>query len=166
MTTPPELGMLRLAALGLVGPGAPSAAAAVRRLGALQAQDYPGALTSVALRTVGRLRKDVEAALDAGEVVRSWPMRGTLHLVAAEDLHWFLDTAGVRTLSTVGRRWAQLELDEAQAERAREIVLAAFAARDRASRAELLAAIAAGGVAVTGQRGYHLLWYLDRKSVV
>src|SRR5688500_6763060 len=105
MTTPPDLGMLRLAALGLVGPGAPSAAAAVRRLGALQAQDYPGALTSVALRTASRLRKDVEAALDAGEIVRSWPMRGTLHLVAADDLRWFLDTVGVRALNGVGKRW-------------------------------------------------------------
>ena len=45
----------------------------------------PGALTSVALRTPGGGRSDVEAALDAGDVVRSWPMRGTLHLVVAED---------------------------------------------------------------------------------
>jgi len=166
VTTREDIGPLRLAALGLIGPGEPTAADVVRRLGALQAQDLPGALTSVALRTASRLRKDVEASLDAGEVVRSWPMRGTLHLVAAEDLQWFLDTAGVRTLAGTGRRWAQLELDEAQAERARDIVLEAFTARDRASRAELLSAIAAGGVPVTGQRGYHLLWYLSQTGTL
>jgi len=158
--------MLRLAALGLVGPGEPTATDAVRRLGAAQAQDHPGSLTSVALRTASRLREDVQAALDAGEVVRSWPMRGTLHLVAADDLCWLLDTVGVRALSGIGKRWAGLELDEAQAERARELVLDALAGGGRASRAELLAAIAAGGVAVTGQRGYHLLWYLSQTGTL
>src|SRR4051794_9074140 len=166
MTTLHDVALLRLAALRLVGPGAPTAAGAVRRLGAMQAQDYPGALVSVALRTASRLRKDVEAALDAGEVVRSWPMRGTLHLVAAEDLRWFLDTVGIRSLAGIGRRWAQLELDEAQAERARELALAAMTGQRGATRAELLAAIADGGVAVTGQRGYHLLWYLSQTGTL
>ncbi|WP_116451202.1 winged helix DNA-binding domain-containing protein [Blastococcus litoris] len=166
MTALRDLGLLRLAALGLVGPRAPSAAAAVHRLGAAQGQDYPGALVSVALRTESRLRADVEAALDAGEVVRSWPMRGTLHLVAAEDLPWFLDTVGVRALNGIGRRWAQLELDEVQAERAREVVLGALTGGRRATRAELLAAIDEGGVPVTGQRGYHLLWYLSQTGTL
>src|SRR3954470_24522830 len=166
MTTLHDVALLRLAALRLVGPGEPTAAGAVRRRGAMQAQDYPGALVSVALRTASRLRKDVEAALDAGEVVRSWPMRGTLHLVAAEDLRWFLDTVGIRSLAGIGRRWAQLELDEAQAERPRELVLAAMTGQRRATRAELLEAIADGGVAVTGQRGYHLLWYLSQTGTL
>jgi hypothetical protein len=161
-----DIGPLRLAALRLVGPGEPTATDAVRLLGAVQAQDYPGALTSVALRTASRRRADVTAALDAGEVVRSWPMRGTLHLVAADDLRWFLDTVGVRALSGIGKRWAGLELDEAQAERARQLVVEALAMRERASRAELLTVIDAGGVAVTGQRGYHLLWYLSQTGTL
>ena len=61
---------------------------AVRWLTCVQAQDLPGALTSVALRVDGGTRADVVAALDAGEVVRSWPMRGTLHFTAAEDIGW------------------------------------------------------------------------------
>ena len=166
MTTPRDIGLLRLCALRLVGPPEPTATAAVRRLGAAQAQDYPGALLSVALRTVGRQRAEVEAALDAGSVVRSWPMRGTLHLVAADDLRWFLDTAGVRALKGVGKRWEHLGLDEAQAERAREIVEQALAATRRASRSHLLAVLAEGGVAVTGQRGYHLLWYLSQTGTL
>jgi Winged helix DNA-binding domain len=160
VTTLRDIGLLRLAALRLVGPGEASPADAVRVLGAAQAQDYPGALLSVALRTASRLRKDVVAALDAGEVVRSWPMRGTLHFVAAEDLRWLLDTVGVRTVSTVSKRWADLGLAEGQAERARELVEEALAARGRASRVDLLAAIAAGGVDVSGQRGAHLIGYL------
>src|SRR3712207_1412920 len=93
-------------------------------------------------------------------------MRGTLHLVAADDLPWMLDVLGTRALAGVAKRWANLELDEKQAERARECVLAALETRDRAGRTELLAAIAAGGVATTGQRGYHLLWYLSQTGTL
>jgi hypothetical protein len=161
-----EIGPLRLAAQRLVGEPEPTAAAAVRRLLAVQGQDLPGALTSVALRTAARDTADVTAALDAGEVVRSWPMRGTLHLVAAEDLPWMLDVLGTRTLGGVAKRWANLGLDEAQCERARDAVLAALARKDRWSRAGLLAAIDAGGVPTAGQRGYHLLWYLSQTGTL
>ncbi len=165
MTSSREIGLLRLAALGLVGPGGRSAAEAVARLGAVQAQDYPGALTSVALRTADRSRASVERALDAGEVVRSWPMRGTLHLVASDDLHWFLELLGPRVLAGVAKRWANLGLDEAQAERARELASSALEGGGRATRADLLEAIAAG-VDTTGQRGYHLLWYLSQTGTL
>jgi hypothetical protein len=77
MSDPSEVALLRLVAQRIAGPPLPSATAAVRRLTAVQAQDYPGALISVALRVDGGTRAVVEAALDAGDVVRSWPMRGT-----------------------------------------------------------------------------------------
>jgi len=166
VTTLADIGLLRLAAQRLVGERAATPLDAVRRLLAAQAQDLPGALTSVALRTERRSRPDVVAALDSGDVVRSWPMRGTLHLVAADDLPWMLDVLGSRTLAGVGKRWDNLELDEKQAERARESVQAALQRRDRASRAELLDAITEGGVATTGQRGYHLLWYLSQTGTL
>src|SRR4051795_6041271 len=119
MTTTHEVGLLRLVAQRIAGPGLPSAAETVRRLTAMQAQDYPGALTSVALRTAGRLRKDVEAALDGGEVVRSWPMRGTLHLVAAEDLHWLMQPLAPRVVAGAAKRRERLGLTEADGERGR-----------------------------------------------
>jgi hypothetical protein len=45
-------------------------------------------------------------------------------------------------------------------------VLAALQDRGRAGRAELLTAIGEGGVATTGQRGYHLLWYLSQTGTL
>ncbi|MBB1030625.1 winged helix DNA-binding domain-containing protein, partial [Dietzia sp. SLG310A2-38A2] len=64
----------------------------------MQGQDLPGVLESVALRSLGpdggpaRIA-DVRAALADGSVVRSWPMRGTLHLVPGEDLGWMVGVA-------------------------------------------------------------------------
>ncbi len=153
------MGLLRLVAQQLAGARAGTPAEAVRRLVAVQGQDFPGAVTSVALRTAGRSRDDVLGALDRGEVVRSWPMRGTLHLTVAEDLPWMLDLLGARALAGVAGRRASLGLTDTDVSRACEAAVAALSGGRRLPRAELLAAIEAGGVPVTGQRGYHLLWF-------
>ncbi len=158
-TTPSEVGLLRLTSQVLAGARAASPLEAVQRLLAVQGQDYPGVLTSLALRAADRSRAEVLAALDRGEIVRSWPMRGTLHLTAARDLPWMLDLLGERAMAGAARRRASLGLTDADVARSNEAVVAALSGGRRLSRAELLAAIEAGGVAVTGQRGYHLLWY-------
>ena len=160
MTTLRDIALMRLVAQGLAGPPAPDAAGAVRELTAAQAQDLPGAVTSVALRTAGRRREDVLRALDDGAVVRSWPMRGTLHLVLAEDLPWMLELLASRVLPTLSRRRTELGLTDSDAECARELVTGALSGGRRLSRAGLMAAIADGGIATTGQRGYHLLAFL------
>jgi hypothetical protein len=165
MTTLHEVGLLRLVAQGVAGPGT-GPVEVVRRLTAVQGQDFPGALTSIALRTTERRRKDVEAALDAGEIVRSWPMRGTLHVLAADDLHWMLDLLSARAMAGLAGRRERLGLTEADVERARELVTAALSGGGRMRRADLLAAIEDGGVAITGQRGYHLLWYLAQTGTL
>jgi hypothetical protein len=159
VSTGSEVGLLRLVAQGLAGPRAATPAEAVRRLLAAQGQDFPGAVTSVALRTAARARDAVTAALDRGEVVRSWPMRGTLHLTAAEDLPWMLDLLGTRALAGAAKRRDHLGISDDEAARTCDAVVAALSGGRRLSRAELLAAIEQAGVAVTGQRGYHLLWF-------
>jgi hypothetical protein len=166
VSTGNELGLLRLVAQRIAGPAHPTPGGAVRALTAVQAQDYPGALTSVALRTAGRRRTDAEAALDAGELVRSWPMRGTLHLVAADDLRWLLELLTSRVLTGSAGRREGLRLTETDIERARAVSVAVLEGGRRVRREALLAAFADGGVDVTGQRGYHLLWYLAQTGIL
>ncbi|MGY1608041.1 winged helix DNA-binding domain-containing protein [Geodermatophilus sp. SYSU D00700] len=170
MTTPSvplsEVALLRLVAQRVAGAPFPDAAAAVRGLLAVQGQDWPGAVTSVALRTADRSRAGVEAALETGAVVRSWPMRGTLHLTAAEDLHWMLDLLGARPLAGAARRRAVVGLTEADLERSRGTAVAALTGGRRLGRRELLAALAEGGCDVAGQKGYHTLWYLAQTGTL
>ncbi len=132
----------------------------------MQGQDLPGARWSVGLRVAGATLADVDAAFDAGEVVRSWPMRGTLHLVLAEDLRWMLDLTAQRSLASAAQRRAVLGITEAEVERARELAVDALPGRTALSRGSLLAAIDAGGVSTAGQRGYHLLWYLAQTGTL
>ena len=76
----------RLTNQRLAGPQAKSPAELIRWLGALQAQDYPAASWAIGLRLVGAGVSDVEEAVASRAIVRTWPMRGTLHLVPAEDV--------------------------------------------------------------------------------
>jgi len=133
---------------------------------ALQAQDYSGVLTSVALRTTTGSRQSVEAALNAGEVVKSWPMRGTLHLVLAEDLPWMLELTTPRLIAGAASRRAQLDLDTPILERARELAVNALSGGHQLRRNELLAVWDEGGLVTTGSRGYHMLWYLAQTGTL
>lgn len=166
MTALREIALLRLAAQRLAGPGCDTAAAAVRWMTAMQAQDYRGALTSVALRTTGRAVTEVEAALTAGEVVRSWPMRGTLHLVAAEDLAWMLRLTAPRMVAGAAARRDQLGIDAGTLARAEELAVQALRGGARLRRRELLDVWEAAGVSTVSQRGYHLLWHLAQHAVL
>lgn len=166
MTTWHDVALLRLAAQGLAGPGAAAPVAAVRSLLALQGQDLPGAAVSVALRTAGGTREAVTAALDAGELVRSWPLRGTLHVVAATDLARVLAVTSERMVATGARRRAELGLDDVVLGRARDAAEAALAGSGPLTRRELFAAWDGAGVATDGQRGYHLLAHLAQTGAL
>lgn len=160
MSAVDEVGLLRLAAQRIAGPGLSTPGDAVRWLMAAQAQDHTGAIVSVALRTAERRRADVEAALTAGEIVKSWPMRGTLHLVAAQDLQWMLELLGPRVEAGAAGRRAQLGLDEATLDRAGQVALAALAGGRHLRRAELYAAWDGNGLPTAAGRGYHMLFHL------
>lgn len=95
----------RLARQRLTGRPAVSPVDAVRGLLGVQAQDAVTAQAMVALRSTGRVT-DVQAAVDAGTVVRPHVLRPTWHYVAAEELAWLLALAGPKTeASAAARRW-------------------------------------------------------------
>ena len=64
------------------------AAEAVRRQLAVQGQQVSSASHAIVSRTARAGRADVDAAFEAGRLVRSWPMRGTIHITTAADHHW------------------------------------------------------------------------------
>jgi hypothetical protein len=161
-----RLARLRLAAQLLSSAPARTAADAVRRMLAMQAQDERGVKWSVGLRTAGATEADVEAACDAGDIVRSWPLRGTLHLVAAEELPWMLGLTAERAIASAATRRHVLGITLAEVERAREIAIEVLPGRTALTRTALLHAIADGGVSTAGQRGYHLLWYLAQTGTL
>ncbi|MFG3683429.1 winged helix DNA-binding domain-containing protein [Micromonospora chalcea] len=137
----------------------------VEWFGAMQAQDAASGLWSLGVRLPDATQDDVRAALERQEALRTWPMRGTVHLVPARDARWMLELTGVRTLAGIASRWRQLGLTVADGDRAADVLGATLAGGGRLTRAECLAALRAAGLDTDGQRGYHLLWYASHRGV-
>jgi hypothetical protein len=140
-------------------------AGVVEWFGAMQAQDVASGLWSLGVRLPARTVADVQAALERREALRTWPMRGTVHLVPPRDARWMLEVTGVRALAGAQRRRELLGLTEAEADRAADVLGTALAGGGRLTRAECLATLAAAGIDNAGQRGYHLLWYASQRGV-
>ena len=161
-----RLTALRLVAQHVGGRGLSTPVEVVRWMLALQAQDFPGVKWSIGLRKPGATEAAVEAACDAGEIVRSWPLRGTLHLVAAEDLGWLLALTAPRAMASAAGRRASLGITEQDVETARDAAASALTGRRTLTRDALLATFDGAGVSTRGQRGYHLLWYLAQTGTL
>ena len=79
----------------------------------LQAQLLTAASLGLRARTTGILSADVTRTLnEERSIVRTWLMRGTLHLVAAEDLGLLLGVLGPLFAADNKARHAQLGLDQ------------------------------------------------------
>lgn len=160
-----DLASLRLAALGISGAAA-TPVDAVRDLLAMQAQDFAGALWSIGLRVPGSTAASVEAAHDSGAIVRSWPMRGTLHFVLAEDLGWMLSLTGQRMVRSAEGRRRSLGLESADFVLAEKLARAELEGHRHATRPELFAAFERGGLPTNGERGIHTLGQLAQTAVL
>jgi hypothetical protein len=155
--------LLLAPAEGLTAPA--SVADVVGWFGAMQAQDYASGLWSLGVRLLHLTRDDVQQALERREALRTWPMRGTVHLVPSRDARWMLDLMGVRALAAAAKRREHLGLDEAVADKAVEVLAGALAGGRRLTRSECIEALEQGGISGAGQRGYHLLWYASQQGV-
>ncbi|WP_417564231.1 winged helix DNA-binding domain-containing protein [Microbacterium sp.] len=109
---------------------------------------------------------DVDAAFERGELVRSWTMRGTIHVIAARDLGWVLSVTGERQRRQAASRQRQLGLDDADLVRAERVVASALDGGGRLTRDEMMAVLDRGGVSTAGQRGYHLLYALSVRGLI
>jgi winged helix DNA-binding protein len=163
------MGRLRLASQGLLGappglPGSRTVPDAVRWMAAMQAQDLQGALWAVGQRVPGAGIGDVRAALDRGEIVRSWPMRGTLHLLAPEDLRWMLAITSERLIRGMAGRHRELGITSDDVAAARGAALRLVSGGGGATREELFQAFQAAGQPTAGQRGIHLLGILCQRG--
>ncbi len=139
-----------------------SPAAVADWFGALQAQDLGSGKWSIGVRT-GLTEAEVDASLAAGEILRTWPMRGTIHIVHPQNTRWLLELTGVRAFNGVRKRWEFLGIDREMVMRAADVLAAAL--QDGAlPRSACLAALNTAGIDTTGT-AYHDLWHTAQLGI-
>jgi hypothetical protein len=132
------------------GSGAP---AVVRRLAAVQAQDYGAAKWAVAQRAGSLTGNDLDSALADGSILRTHILRPTWHFVVPADIRWMLALTAprVKALMAFGNR--ESGLDEATCARSNRAIAAALQGGRQLTRLELGAVLRRAGVDVPDMLG-------------
>jgi len=153
----------RLRSQGLTGTPATSVEAVAARLVGVQAQDLAFARLAFRPRTAGVMAADVDAALRERALVWTWAMRGTLHLVAAQDAGWLVGLLGPIFAAKGRPRRLALGLDDARCERALALLRDVLAADGPQTRAALAARLP---IDRAGQAPAHLVAYAALRGVI
>ncbi len=155
-----SVALRRFSAQQLDDPGFDDPLDLVRWMGAVQAQDYGQSLWALTTRLRTPVLAAVLAAIESGAILRTWPMRGTIHWVPAADARWMVSIAASRVLRAARSRHAQLGIDENTVDRARSLLVPELLNGRRLARPAVMQLWQDGGLRTDDQRGYHLLWTL------
>lgn len=136
----------------------------VRALGAVQAQDHGQSLWAIASRLREPAIAPVLEAVESGRILRTWPMRGTIHWVPAVDAAWMVGVSAERTIRAAASRHRELGIDAAVVAAADELLTARLVGGRALARPQVMALWEDAGIRTGEQRGYHLLWMLAHQG--
>ncbi|MGW4928975.1 winged helix DNA-binding domain-containing protein [Agromyces sp. NPDC004153] len=162
-----ELRTLRLHVQGLRAPFDASGPEVVRRFAAVQAQEFLPAQWGLAARVPDDRRPDaatLAAALDDGAILRTHVLRPTWHFLHPDDARWIMEVSAERVYGASRTYIRRLGIEGETATRGLELVAAALAGGHR-TRAELGAALEAGGLPLTGLALTYLVMLAELERV-
>jgi len=143
-----------------------NAADLVRWFGAVQAQEYVFSLWALGLRLPGTVEADIEQAVADRTILRTWPMRSTLHFVAPEDARWMLKLLTPRVLTRFARMYGRVGLDEIVFAQSRDVVINALQGGKQLTRKAVYQVLEAVGISTAQQRGMFITGYLAQKGLI
>ena len=138
----------------------------VEWLGAVQAQDYYAALWAIGLRMDNASQDLVEKAITDKKIIRSWPMRGTLHFVAPENIRWMLKLLTPRIIARSQTQYKQSGLDNKVFTKSKKIFIKALEGGRQLTRNQLYQHLEKVKISTAEQRGLHILGYLAQEGLI
>lgn len=160
------IALQRLRQQRLVGDFFETPEAVVAWLGAVQAQDYYGALWSLGMR-MGQTDEDlIEQAFNAGRILRIHMMRPTWHFVTPADIGWIMALTAPRVHAANAYMVRQLALDDRLLMRCNDIIARALEGGQFLTRKELGAKLADAAIDAKGQRLAYIVHRAELDRVV
>jgi len=144
---PSDVPHLRLHHQRLSSPGFGRAAAVVKWLGAVQAQDFTAAKWALGLRMRNAVDEDIEKAFADGSILRTHVLRPTWHFVAPEDIRWMLELTAPRVNTAMGSYYRKSSLDAPIFKRSQKALAAALRGGRQLTRPMLQRAVERAGIA-------------------
>lgn len=139
----------------------------VSHLGAMQSQEWAMAKWAIGLRLPGLTDADVEAAFNAGAILRTHVLRPTWHFVAPADIRWMLALTAPRVHAVNAFMARKLELNQpALLTRVNDALVSALEGGKHLTRLALQAALAGAGIQAEGQRLGYLMMQAELDGIV
>lgn len=141
----------------------------VRAVVGIQAQLTPAMLLALRVRTRGLTVQDVQSAIDPERrLVRAWAMRGTLHLLAREDLDGMLAVFGPVFAAKDRRRRLQLGLTDDLCSKGVAAIADMLKQGEPLTRGEIVEQLAARGMVLErkSQAPIHLIAYAALQDAI
>ena len=145
----------------------PSVTHVVKEVCGIQAQDVNAATLAIRVRSAEPVATDVERArVQERTIIRTWGLRGTLHLLATEEFGWLLPLLGPVFIAGDRRRREELGLDEDICLRGIRMLRDILADQGPLTRDELVEQMALHGIRLVGQARPHFLLRAALEGVV
>jgi hypothetical protein len=150
----------------LDGNAAKSVEEVVRHLGAVQAQDYPGAKWALAQRLPHITNQELDDLFNAGSILRTHVLRPTWHIVMPEDIRWMLELTAPRISQAMAYYNRKLELDRAFFDRSATIIGESLAGGKALTRQEIAKILLAHNIPAATQRLGHIMMQAELDGVI
>ncbi len=121
-------------------------------------RSWPAAQFSLRARSAAVTLAEIETARQVTRtLVRTWVMRGTLHLLTSEDARWLIPFLAPNLIAGDKRRMAQLGWDEERTSRGLHLLEATLARQGALIRSEIKRLLETNGLPWEGQAPIHLI---------
>jgi len=161
-----QIAYLRLINQQIAGTKFKTAKEIVSWMGAVQAQDYQMAKWAIGIRLPGSIEKEIEYAVDRGEILRTHLLRPTWHFVSSDDIYWMLQLTAPHIKNSLKSRWKQLELDQKTIQKSNRIIEKALKDGKHLTREEIFEILEREKIAAGNQRGVHLLLEAELNGII
>lgn len=138
----------------------------VNWMGAMQAQDYHMAKWALGVRLSNSTDKEIETALDKGQIIRTHLLRPTWHLVSADDIYWMLELTAPHVKSSLNASSNTLGLTKTVIARCNKIIAEALAGGNHLTREELMGIISKAKISTESFRPIHIMFHAELDGIV
>jgi hypothetical protein len=138
----------------------------VRRLGAVQSQDYAAAKWAVGLRLQDAIDDDIEQACTDGTILRTHIMRPTWHFVSPADIRWLLALTAPQVKAGIAYYDRMFALDDAIFRRSNEALAKALQGGKQLTRPELVSVLQQVGIATENLGFLHIIMHAELDGII
>jgi hypothetical protein len=161
-----QIARTRLRNLLLSGTPSADPVAVLRRLGAIQAQEFPYARWSLGQRVRNATDADVLQTFDDGGFLRTHVLRPTWHFVLPRDISWMLKLTAPRVKKMMGSSDRRLELNEQLYSRTNRLILRWLGEGRHLTRKEIIERFRKAKIEGTGQRFGHIMLRAELEGLI